>query len=448
VAILEGWRRASSRTEILVATGLLVLGFLLGLGSASLMRPALPPGEDRTASEMEHGVRSAMKETSAFARSQALGGLFTGLDAENVAGAARGMRTSSEFLDPVDLQLFLSAWTRFDALSAMAAAENWPSEAGREIGMRIVMREWAGSGRVIEAGNYYDSLQNPEKKSVVAGPLIRGWALSGDIEGALKRVRIFWDQGDPVNMVDGFVRGALGSVGTEELIEIVLALEPNRGGDFEHRLMRVTLNLGAREDPTVAANAYASLEGDSPPDWLHGALKVIARPWAETDSRAAIEWLLERADRPERTVVLKELMRHWALQDVDAAVGWWTAETDHAEVLGTDNRALRSILLPPLLRGMAQVRPVEASRWVEQVEKSVPRETLILRIAYFWAIRNSVDAQEWVDGLGLSEVLLEKARTAIARGAAGRQATEGGENGAFVPDGDSLRVEELDRTPG
>lgn len=424
---LESGHPTTARAKFLAATVLLVLGFFLGLAFATSTTRLEPgPGEEWTAAVMEQSVRAAMKETSAFTRSRALGRLFAGLDADNVEGAARGMRTSSEFLDPVDLQLFLSAWTRFDALSAMAEAENWPSKAGREIGMRIVMREWAASGRVIAAGEYYRTLADPEKESAVAGPLIRGWALSGDIEGALKRVQLFWDRGEPVDTVEGFVRGAISSVGTDKLLEHVGAIDPARGGDFEHRLMRVILKLGARESPIAVRAAYVNLEGDVPPDWLIGALKVVVRPWAETDPQAAIEWLLERADRPERTVQLKEIMRRWAVQDLDAAWGWWTAEADRSADLETENRVLRSILLAPILRGMARVRPIEASRWVEQVEKPRAREVLILRVAYFWAFRSPVDARAWVAGFALSEEVSEQAKQAIDRGAAAREAREEG----------------------
>jgi len=429
-----------SRREVLIATGMLVLGFLLGLGSASMLGPSFDPDKERTASEMEQAVGSAMNETSAFSRSWKLSRLFAGLDAENVEGAARGMRTRSEFLDPVDLQLFLSAWTRFDGLSAMGEAESWPSEVGREIGMRIVMREWAASGQVLEAGLYYQSLESNEMKAIVAGPLIRGWALSGDIEGALKRVRMFWDHGDPVNTVDGFVRGALNSVGAGDLIERIMALEPSRGGAFEHRLMRVTLSLGARENLDAASAAYVRLEGDSPPDWLHGALKTIAGPWAETDPRGAIEWLLERADRPERTILLKETMRSWSIEDLDGAWEWWGEETEQSEAFETRGRTI-SRLLPTILRRMARVRPVEACKWVEQIEKPAAREHLILRIAYFWAFRSPIDAQAWIDALELPESLSAKAREAIARGVAARQDGDEGAEDVRQMDEDSTPLE-------
>jgi len=280
------------------------------------------------------------------------------------------------------------------------------------------MREWAASGRVIEASSYYKSIPDPESKAIVAGPMIRGWALSGDIDGALKIARILWEQGAPIGTTDGFVRGALNSVGPEVLVERILDLDPNQGGKLERRMMRVAFSFGAREDPRVVSAAYASLEVDQqPPEWLYGALRDISMPWGETEPEAAIEWLLERADSTERSASIKEIMRAWAARDLDAAMTWWSAEEQSAAVGGDRARALRSILLAPILRRMARVRPVEASEWVEKVEKAAAREALTLRVAYFWARQDRLEAERWVEGLGLSESRSEKAKEAIARGA-------------------------------
>ncbi len=424
-------RESASKPGVLAVAALLVLGFFLGLYSGRWMGPMQGSGADLNASEMEEAVRSAMLKIGTFDRSTALGKALAGLDAENVKGAARGMRTRSEYLDPIDLQLFLSAWTRFDPAAAMYEADSWPSKTGREIGLRIVMREWAASGRVIEAGSYYESIDNLAAKSIVAGPLIRGWALSGDIEGALMRVRLLWEQGEPVNTVDGFVRGALSSVGPTELIERVLALDPNHGGEFERRLMRLSFKLGARENPRAAAVAYVRLENDPPPEWLKGVLQKITGPWAESEPATAIEWLLERVDTPERNLALKETMRIWAVRDFDDAWNWWRAQDQRRDLAVEEGGGLlRTILLPPLLRRMARVRPVEASEWVEEVEQSVAREALILRIAYFWAYRDRLQAERWIEGLGLSESLSENAAEAIARGSEDRKATKASEGPA------------------
>jgi hypothetical protein len=196
-------------------------------------------------------------------------------------------------------------------------------------------------------------------------------------------------------------------------------LDPNQGGEFEQRLMRVALNLGARESPLAASQAYADLEGSQPPPWLHGALLNIAHPWSETEPAAAIEWLLERTPSRERTLALKETMRGWALVDLDAAWTWWSTRTDWTTALPGDESP-RSIVLTALLRRMAQVRPAEAARWIETVERTAPRRTLILRIAHFWALRRPAQAMSWIEGLTLPDDLSTQAMEAIQRASTDR----------------------------
>lgn len=394
---------------------LLALGFVLGLGVALMVRPSSDRTEVGTSDEMERAVRDAMREVSAFDRSRTLSQVLAGLNAGNVDGAVRGMRSDSDHLEPIDMQLLLSAWTRFDAFGALSAAERWPSKSGREIGMRMVMREWAASGRVLDAVNYYQTLQDPETRAMLAGPLLRGWAMSGDFDGALERARRIWELGEAEDSVDGFVRGALTALGPEALLERISSLQDAGSGDFEQRLMRSTLNLSAREVPAAAAGVYSELAGETLPDWLHGAMKVIALSWAENDPRAAIEWLLTQSDRAERTVALKEIMRSWTLRDLDAAWGWWLAENEESDAQGIENAVLRSILLAPALRSMAEFRPVEASKWVEQVTKPAARMVLIQRIAHFWTLRDPDPAQVWVDGLGLSDEDAARVAETIAR---------------------------------
>ncbi|MFP8871259.1 MAG: hypothetical protein VCB43_07440 [Myxococcota bacterium] len=389
-------------------------GFLagLGVGFAALHMPNSESHRDQAA--MKQSVAAALEIPSAFKRADLLYQTFSVLDAENVRGAEQAMRASAESLNAVDLQVFLSAWTEIDGLAAMSAASAWPSEAGRKVGMRIVMREWAASGHAIEAGDYYHTVQNVDAKSMLAGPLARGWALSGDVDGAQFRVRLMWEQGEPPNTVDGFVRGALHAEGAEALIERVVSLDPDQGGEFEQRLTRVALNLAARENPLAASQAYADLEKSLTSDWLHGALLNIARPWSETEPAAALEWLISRTPSPERTLALKEIIRGWAIVDLGAAWQWWSTRTDWPQALPGEEPS-RSIVLTALLRRMAKVQPHEAARWVHEVEKAGPRQTLLLRIAHFWALRDATEAKNWIGDLTLPDDQAAQAMDAIGR---------------------------------
>ena len=133
-----GWaQEAASRLGIFGAAGLLVLGLILGWGSARWTEPKLDPDQIRNPAEMEEAVRFAMSESSAFLRSRKLIRVFSGLNEGNVQGAVRGMRTRSEFLDPVDVQVFLTNmkddFPTFNKLYAEEFADNQPTRTTMEI---------------------------------------------------------------------------------------------------------------------------------------------------------------------------------------------------------------------------------------------------------------------------------------------------------------------------
>lgn len=395
--------------------GLLVVGVLLGFWLGEWRGSSDEPLVVRSASEMEDGMRMALREVGAFDRAHAVGRVLRSLDGENVAGAARAVRLGAEYLDPIVAQLFLSAWAGLDPLAAMEEARSWPSAAPRELGMRTVAREWAASGRYLSAANYYQSLDDAETRSTLLAPLLRGWAQSGDVDGALARARVAWESLDqPKAAVDGFARGTLALLGPEAMADRISELEETGGDAFERRLVLSSIGLIANERPEQAARLYAHFAGASPPVWLEGGLELIASPWSVRDPRAAIDWLLEQADRPQRTVALKNTMRAWTLQDLDAAWGWWQEQVSQADARGVAQPALRSILLAPALRTLARVRPVEAAEWVEQVGQPANRQVLVLRVAHFWAQLDVKAASDWVHGLDLAPEDAAAAEAAIA----------------------------------
>ncbi|MBY0401775.1 hypothetical protein K2X89_15895, partial [Myxococcota bacterium] len=181
------------RSGWIFAAALALVAFSIGkgLGPAPIGFP--DPSEARSADEMEAAVGEALAEPRAFPRTSALIRLYEGLSAANVEGAARAVEARAGEYDPVDLQLFLTAWTHLDPAAAMRAVQAWPIRSRRELGIRVVMREWAASGRQIEAGGYFDSLTDPTQRELAAGPLVRGWALAGDAEGALALALRFWE---------------------------------------------------------------------------------------------------------------------------------------------------------------------------------------------------------------------------------------------------------------
>ncbi len=397
------------RVGWIVAAALALVGFYVGrsLGPAPIEFPEVDAG--RSAEEMESEVARALREPRAFPRASALIRLFEGLTAENVPGAARAVSSRAAEYDPVDLQMFLTAWTHLDAPSAMREVQSWPIRSRRELGIRIVMREWAASGQTLEAGNYFDTLTDPDQRTVAAAPLVRGWALSGDGAGALALARRFWENEDRRDVVDGLMRGALHSQGPKGVIELARQVDPASGGPFARSVAHTALSLAGREDAEAAAAYYDELVTGTPPPWLAGELVRIAGLLRNTSPERALEWVMPKATGPERTQALTETTGTWAKRDFEAAWAWFEAHREpSAAEGGGDLSETDSALLTGLVRRMARIRPQEASTWATRLRSEADRVEMLRRVAYFWSASDPRAADAWIAGLALPDA--ERAR--------------------------------------
>ena len=384
-----------------MGVGLLVAGYFLGrtIGPPPLEFP--DRGEIRSAAEMEFAVDAALRMPRAFARTVTLVRLFEGLNAENVEGASRAVSGRAGRWDPIDLQLFLTAWVNLDPRAAMQEVESWPIRSRRELGVKITMREWAASGAWLEAVDYLQTSLDPSARGVGAGPLVRGWALGGDFEGALNLAQRLWQSEDRVDVVDGYVRGVLHVGGPEAALDIAGRVDRKTESEFEQRLVRVTLDLVVREDPTAAAHVYDEFVAEGTPEWLSGMLPRLAGIWRNKDSKAALTWLLGLERSKTGDEVITRTMADWGIRDFGEAWGWFEAEHgsyDSEGLLSSTDCLLLSGLLPK----MARTRPAQASDWVMRLQPGSDREGMLKRVARFWAREDSEAVGRWIEGLSVS----------------------------------------------
>lgn len=96
-----------------------LVGFYLGRSTGAPTIEFPDPDEGRSAAEMGEEVARTLREPRAFARASRLVRLFETLTTGNIEAAAQAVRQRAGDEDPVDLQLFLSAWTHLDATGAM-----------------------------------------------------------------------------------------------------------------------------------------------------------------------------------------------------------------------------------------------------------------------------------------------------------------------------------------
>ncbi|MEZ4331379.1 MAG: hypothetical protein R3F35_06480 [Myxococcota bacterium] len=381
-----------------------VVGLLIGRSTGPAPVSFPEPDQGRSAEEMEQRVAEALAEPRAFVRTVTLTRLYEGLTASNAAGAARAVSQRAGRADPVDLQTFLGAWALIDPVAAMQEVRSWPVRSRRNSGIATVMREWAAGGDRIAAANYYQTITDKETFETAAAPLVRGWATAGDVDGALDLARRFWTQSKRLDVADGLVRGVLNTQGPTALFAIVRGLDAPDDDALHQRLVRVSLNLGGREDPIAAAKLYEDVTRNGTPEWLAGALDRLAGDWRNDDPRAALEWLLTRPESVERREALTETMATWAIRDDDAAWKWLTArglEADSSEPLDATN----ATLLAAILKRQARIAPEAAAAWLARLGDAHPaRLPLARRIAYFWSMRDRAGATRWIDSLGLESL--------------------------------------------
>ena len=372
-----------------------LVAFFLGksLGPAPIAYP--DPDEARTAEEMESEVSRALAESRAFVRASALIRLFEGLTKENVSGAAHAVESRANENDPVDLQMFLTAWAHLDPEAAMREVQRSPIQSRRDLGLRVVMREWAASGKTLAAGTYFDTLTDPEQRRIVAGPLVRGWALSGDMPGALALAHRLFEIEPRWDVIDGLVRGVLHAQGPAAALQMARTLDPRtdpktdpqKGGEFARKVILTTLDLAGRDDPKAAVGVYDAFAAGAaaPPAWLTSSLGSLAAQIGRSDPQVAVEWLMSMSEGPERDRALMEVMSTWADRDFEPARAWF--EKRNPSVLDATSKLSppESALLAGLLRRMARIRPAEAAPLSVRLRPESNRIETFRRVAYYWS---------------------------------------------------------------
>ena len=389
-----GWAWGSSAVCLLA-------GYFLGqsIGPAPVEFP--DPTEARTAAEMEAAVNEALIEPRAFVRVGTLTRLFEGLSLENVDGAASAITTRAGRWDPIDLQLFLAAWIQLDPEAAIRNVTAWPIKSRRAIGLNLAIREWAASGEGIAAANYAQGMLDEDTRSKLAGPLVRGWALSGDFQGALNLTHRLYHADEARDVVDGFVRGVLQVRGAAPILKIAQQAAAQGEGPFEQRLVRVALNLAAREDAVAASKTYSEITaGGPPPEYLKGHLDLLAGLRRNDDERGALTWVLSEAPGEERSIALTKTISTWATRDYDSAWTWFNEQRGPFSI--DDTGVLEetdSVLLTGLVRKLARTSPPEASRWAMRIRPGGDRDKMLSRVVRLWSHQDKVAVAVWVDDL-------------------------------------------------
>jgi len=379
------------------------VGFAVGrsIGPAPIEFP--DPGASLDAQAIERGVREALAEPRSFPRTVALHRLLLQLPLENVAGVRRVFDEQIDTANPQDVQSFLAAWTHLDPYTAIDAALEWQSPARRNYGIGVIVREWASGEAGVKALTYLREEAGRETVRVAAAPLVRGWAQSGDVQGATRLAVQLASDDDYPGLEQALARGVFYSQGAEETIEWAQDLAEQEDSDFGTGILRTSIKLIAGPDPE---RGIRWLEANAERPLAKEILPIITGNWADKDPAAALLWLSTRPPGTERNRALSGAMQIWASANVSDAKTWLDARPLRGEAL--------QAVLPPFLKRLARRDPKTASQWVDQLEDPKRRSNLIRRIARRWAALDPDAASAWLSELAnSSDATLREAAGAL-----------------------------------
>ncbi len=396
----------------MIGAACLLIGFALGRGLGGRERVFPEVDHARTALEMESAVLAALAEPLAVVRASSLVRLFEGMTAENAPGAARAVESRAGRWDPVDLQIFIASWVRVDPKAALARVGEWPMQSRREMGLSIGVREWAAAGGWLDAVEYVQTAVDPEVRAITLGPLVRGWALSGDVLGARKQARRIYEFEATPTVVDGLVRGVLHVAGPEGVVALIGDLEGFETDEFNQRLIRVGLDLVTREDPSKAGTAFLTLSEEGVADWLEPSISRIAQIWRNQDPQAATVWLMSVPESEARDEALTRTVADWGIRDFEQARAWVDQQvTQSPDAEGEFLATPESLLVLGLLPRLSRVEPRAAASWAERLPPGPRRIQMLQRVGRHWLRKDRSEALAWIDELDLTpqqrEVILK-----------------------------------------
>lgn len=321
---------------------------------------------DETRGGFYASTRDTLREQSLRARGVSLAAISNSAGPGDLDAITRAYEQTFSGLGPGELatELIAELWARHDPARALARALAWKPYRRQQF-VPPLMNAWArlqgppARDRLdaIEA----DTLRAEAEKAVALGLLER----RGD-EG-FEQYWAEWPFGQAA-LAEVLSRIALRD-GFEALIERVEGLPTEAPQEFRGRVLRGVAALGGRVDPTrtaplVEAYADVSLEG------LRNPMAPFASAWAQSEPRAALDWLMSQAPGPHRNAALRLAYRPWALdpQTSSEAVEWIEAQPAETRSTMPDFYALALASVDPD-RAIAVAKSIQAPNRVMILER-------------------------------------------------------------------------------
>lgn len=383
---------------------LTVIGLLVAFGTGWSLRSTLDhdpqTGDASPTGDVAGGVSAALADGDRLRRLGQLATLFDAMQPSDVEPVLGVIEDDLAGLGECEIRLFVDAWTRLDAASALERILTWKHPPKYRAGVEAAVNGWALRDPEAARVAVEDLAQRrPRLAALLRQALVTGWALSNvDRAGLTAYLREAPDESDAL------LSAVLGATHRTQGPDFVLAWSEEYGRDAEpdvrSKIMRKALRVVARRNPEPAASWVLRIDdGDRKAD----GSRVVAEAWVERDPVAAFDWLESTVDETTRDRAVAQTFGRWLFVDRTAATDWISS----VERTEFHDPAIR-VLARRLMRRDAE----KGIRWCEQVMLASEREDCLSMVVRYWLDSEPSRARAWVDESELDPEL----RAALLRG--------------------------------
>jgi len=369
---------------ILAITVALALGFLAGRMSSLEGTPQVL-GQD----EMEKALRSAFVEPDPLVRAIEMDRLLSGLNEDNIDGAASVYREFSRSAGTLGVFRFFARWAQIDLEGLREEVESWPDEDSKAQAAGCVAYEYAIQDGIGAAVTFYDSLQ-PRFKLLTGYRLVEGAFNSGQDKGLVDWVSALVEEDARKRLSQSMVLKLLRERGPEGAIAFFDSVPSGAPNGFKHQLYGELIEKLTRFDPEAGVAFYFDTL-DEP--YARNSIYRLVTSWVDVDPTGAVVWVEARESSDERSRLLAAAVDRWATYDESAAMAWTQKQLPSPMV----DRLYKRFAGSHIIRN--PTKSVELARSISDLDM---RRDVLRRFARYWFMRKPDEVGLWLAAGGLS----------------------------------------------
>ncbi len=342
----------------------------LALGYWSHSRPQAPSatlGYDAVFS----ATTTALLDPSLRSQGEALTDVFATASRRDLDAITRAFEQTHSGSGPGRLaaELLGELWARHDPESALARSESWEPYWRKQFVLPL-MNAWARRDGAT-ARQHISTLGGEKLRNSAERVVARG-LFDARGEAGWDAYWADWPFGRPI------LRELLEHVARKEglagLIERVENLPDTAPEEFRTRAIQGVARLGGRIDP-IRTTRFVEAHLNSPIAGVRGLRTPFVDVWAQSEPRAALDWLLTQPPDELRDAAMRSGYRRWAHDSsaIGGPVDWFESQTENVQAPLFDLYA-RALVRVDGERAIAVAKRIEGpsrERVLKRIERMV-----------------------------------------------------------------------------